>query len=292
MTADEGMTARRGVDSDGLPSAAFRPLIETTVKVLTWNVWHRFGPWKRRYGAIVSTLRKCQPDIVTLQEVPRLSDERTLADDLATELGMHSHYSPYAAALDFEMGFAILSRWPIADTAAAPLPLPISAEGEWRRSILMARVAGPRGVIPVFTTHLSFMADGSAIRSAQLTAAASFMRRHLSPDFPPVLTGDFNADPACDELRMITGRTELPAGMQVMVDAWEVAGDGAGATWSNDNPWARHALELTRRIDYVLVGRPFRGGAGHPVAARLVGVEPYQGVIGSDHYAVLTMLRY
>ena len=58
-----------------------------------------------------------------------------------------------------------------------------------------------------------------------------------------------------------------------MVDAWEAAGDGPGATWSNDNPWAQGALELTRRIDYVLVGKPFRGGAGHPVAARLVGVS-------------------
>jgi endonuclease/exonuclease/phosphatase family metal-dependent hydrolase len=292
MTANESKVSRRGVDSDDLPSAAFRPLIETTVNVLTWNVWHRFGPWERRYGAISHTIRQCQPDIATLQEAPIWPEEGTLPDNLAADLGMHMHYSPYATALGVEMGFAILSRWPIVATASALLPVPPSAEQEWGRSVFMAQIAGPRGVIPVFTTHLSFIPEGSAIRSAQLAAVSEFMQRHTSPDFPPILTGDFNADPSCDEIRMITGRTQMPPGMQVMVDAWEAAGNGPGATWSNDNPWAHHALELTRRIDYILVGKPFRGGAGHPVATRLEGVEPYQEIVGSDHYAVLAALRY
>lgn len=292
MTADESKIARREIDSDGLPNAAFRPLIGTAVNVLTWNVWHRFGPWERRHDVIVHTIRQCRPDIATLQEVPSSTGGGTLADNLAAELGMHTCYSSYATALGVETGFSILSRWPIVDTDSAPLPVPPSAEQGWGRSIFMARVAGPRGVIPVFTTHLSFLPDGSAVRSAQLTAAAEFMRLHTTPDFPPILTGDFNADPSCDEIRMITGRTQMPPGMQVMVDAWEAAGDGPGATWSNDNPWAQGALELTRRIDYVLVGKPFRGGAGHPVAARLVGVEPYREIVGSDHYGVIAALRY
>lgn len=292
MIADESKIAHRGVDSDGLPNAAFRPLIDTTMNVLTWNVWHRFGPWERRHSAIVHTIRQCNPDIVTLQEVPSSADGGTLADKLAAELGMHVHYSPYATALGFEMGLAILSRWPIVDAASAPLPVPPSAEQEWGRSISVARIAGPRGVIPVFTTHLSFLPEGSAVRATQLTAAAEFMRGHTSPDFPLILTGDFNADPSCDEIRMITGRTAMPPGMQVMVDVWEAAGNGLGATWSNENPWARLALELSRRIDYILVGKPFRGGVGHPVAVQLAGVEPYHEVVASDHYAVMAALRY
>jgi endonuclease/exonuclease/phosphatase family metal-dependent hydrolase len=292
MAAGESREARRGVDSEGLPSAEFRPLIETRINILTWNTWHKFGPWERRYEAILHTIRQCQPDIVTLQEVPSSPDRGTVADNLAAELGMHTRYSPYAIVLGAETGFAILSRWPIAATASSPLPVQPSAEQEWDRSIFMAQIAGPRGVIPMFTTHLSFRPDGGAVRSEQLTAAAEFIQQHPSPDFPPVLTGDFNADPSCDEIRMITGRTAMPSGVPVMVDAWEAAGDGPGATWSNDNPWARHALELSRRIDYVLVGRPFRGGAGHPVAARLAGVEPVHDTVGSDHYGVLVALRY
>jgi endonuclease/exonuclease/phosphatase family metal-dependent hydrolase len=246
------------------------------------------GPWERRWRTISRTLRGCRPDIVTLQEVPADS----LAEGLAAELHMHMDYSAYAHALGADTGFAVLSRWPIDGTASAALPMAAGADQEWGRSIFMARVAGPRGVLPVFTTHLSYSPEASALRAAQLTAAGEFMRQHLSPDFPLILTGDLNADPASDEIRMLVGRTAMPPGMTAMVDVWEMAGDGPGITWSNDNPWARLALETSRRIDYLLVGRPFRGGAGHPVAARLEGVEPYEGIVGSDHYAVWAQLRY
>src|SRR6185503_16487095 len=47
-----------------------------------------------------------------------------------------------------------------------------------------------------------------------------------------------------------------------------------------------------RRIDYILVGRPRRGGAGHVLAGALAGVEPVQGIVPSDHYAVVADLRY
>ncbi len=288
MTVDESRVAQRGVDADGLPSAAFRPLIETTVTVLTWNVWHRFGPWERRWRTISRTLRHCRPDVVTLQEVPGSSQ----AEVLASELGMHLGYCPYANALGLETGFAVLSQWPIDGTASAALPVAAGAEQEWGRSVFMARIAGPRGVIPVFTTHLSYTPEASALRIAQLTAVGEFVRQHPSPNFPPILTGDFNADPASDEVRMVVGRTAMPPGMTAMVDVWDMAGDGSGATWSNDNPWARLALETSRRIDYIFVGRPFQGGAGHPVAARLEGVVPHEEVVGSDHYAVCAQLRY
>jgi hypothetical protein len=31
-------------------------LITTTVRVLTWNVWGRFGPWQEREAALIGTL--------------------------------------------------------------------------------------------------------------------------------------------------------------------------------------------------------------------------------------------
>jgi hypothetical protein len=31
-------------------------LITTTVRVLTWNVWGRFGPWQAREAALIGTL--------------------------------------------------------------------------------------------------------------------------------------------------------------------------------------------------------------------------------------------
>jgi len=47
-----------------------------------------------------------------------------------------------------------------------------------------------------------------------------------------------------------------------------------------------------RRIDYLLVGRPRRAGAGHVVRCSLAGTEAIKGVVPSDHYGVVADLRY
>jgi endonuclease/exonuclease/phosphatase family metal-dependent hydrolase len=104
--------------------------------------------------------------------------------------------------------------------------------------------------------------------------------------------GDLNADPIADEIRMLTGRAAVPVPRLVFVDAWDVAGEGPGHTWSNDNAFAALDLEQNRRIDYVLVGWPKDRGAGHVVAAAVEAVDPVDGVHPSDHYAVLAELRY
>jgi hypothetical protein len=51
-------------------SSAERPygdLVGTSLRALTWNVWGRFGPWRQREDALVSTLRVAALDIVFLQ---------------------------------------------------------------------------------------------------------------------------------------------------------------------------------------------------------------------------------
>jgi hypothetical protein len=58
---------------------------------------------------------------------------------------------------------------------------------------------------------------------------------------------------------MLTGKSTTPERKLVFHDAWDVAGrasgsSATGATWTNDNPYARLDLEPDRRIDYVLAG--------------------------------------
>ncbi len=110
--------------------------------------------------------------------------------------------------------------------------------------------------------------------------------------FPTIVGGDFNAPPDADEIRMLTGRSETAAPGFALLDAWEMAGSGSGHTWARANPWAEPVLLPDRRIDYLLVGRPRRGGAGHVVRCSLAGTEPIKGVVPSDHYAVVADLRY
>ena len=160
------------------------------------------------------------------------------------------------------------------------------------RVALKTTVDGPRGRFELYTTHLNWRYDESAVRQAQVRALAEFVAESKERTFPPIVCGDFNADPVSDEIRMLTGRAAVPVARLVFMDAWELAGVGPGFTWSNDNAFAARDLEPDRRIDYVLVGWPKARGAGHVVDARVAAIEPINGVQPSDHYAVVAELRY
>src|SRR5262249_57588345 len=75
---------------------------------------------------------------------------------------------------------------------------------------------------------------------------------------PPVVTGDLNAEPGSDELRLLGGVLTAPAvdGL-VLVDAWRYAAPGdPGFTWDHRNGYQSHSVIPDSRIDYILVGLP------------------------------------
>ncbi len=268
----------------------FGRLIETTVKVMTWNLWWRFGPWEERFPAIVETLKRVDPDVIGLQEVWADGGGRQI-DLLAEALGLHSAYE---AQLDLDgllMGNAVLSRWPISGTESVTY----SGDGDTGegRVALRADIDGPRGSLQLFTTHLNWRLDHSGPRQAQVRELMGFVAASRPRSYPAVVCGDFNADPMSDEVRMITGRAAVPVENTVLLDAWEVAGSGGkGSTWSTANPYAAAGLEPDRRIDYVFAGWPRAGGAGHVVNCEIAADQPIDGVWPSDHFAVVADLRY
>jgi endonuclease/exonuclease/phosphatase family metal-dependent hydrolase len=92
---------------------------------------------------------------------------------------------------------------------------------------------------------------------------------------------------------MLKGLTTCPVEGLVFHDAWGVAGKhGVGITWDNSNPYTTTSFEPDRRLDYIFVGLPESSGAGHVVDCRVTGNQPVNGVLPSDHYAVLAELRY
>lgn len=271
----------------------FGTLIETQVRIVTWNIWWRFGPWEARRPAIVETLRRLDPDIVCLQEVwLDLATGTSAAHAIADALGGDRTVALGNRADLDGLGFAnaVVSRWPIASSEFRPLPSP--PEFEEYRVLLRADIDGPRGPLQVFTTHLHWRLDHSAIRQHQVREVCRFVKESPDRSFPAVLCGDFNADPTADEIRMLTGHAAVPEPPVVFHDTWTVAGHGDGHTWSNANPYAVLDLDVDRRIDYVLAGFPKKGGAGHAVHAEVIGTEPIDGVMPSDHYGVLADLRY
>lgn len=268
------------------------------MRVVTWNLWWRFGPWEERQKAILAVLRELRPDVVGLQEVWECGGQN-LAGWLADELGMHWTWAASDASdrwqrrigdSTVDVGNAVLSRWPV--VAQEVLRLPAPEELYDGRLALHARLATPTHEVPFFTTHLTSAVHASGVRREQVTALAEFVSAHRGgTDFPPVVTGDFNAWPDSDEIRLFGGYKTSPAVPgQVFLDAWEYADPTApSATWDPANAHVGpHSPAV--RIDYVHVGTPGPGGLGHVRSVRRAGDEPVDGVWPSDHAAVVADL--
>lgn len=268
-------------------------------QLVTWNLWWRFGPWRERGPAIEDALRAAAPDVVTSQEVHRGEDADQLAS-LAGALGLaHLAWSPNRlpgrwrwrgddADAHAEVGVAVLSRWPLHHETEAALP-DAGAEPEGRTALGVV-VDHPDGPLPLVTTHLSSSPAGSAVRVEQVRAVAQLVQRlreRVDASLPPVVTGDFNAEPESDEMRLLGGHLTAPAVPDlVLVDAWRLGRPvDAGYTWRRENPYLGPG-NPDARIDHVLVGL---GTA--VVHLGLVGAAAGpDGVWPSDHAGVLVDL--
>jgi endonuclease/exonuclease/phosphatase family metal-dependent hydrolase len=275
----------------------YGPLIETRMRVATWNVWGRYGPWEQRQPIIEANLRAIDADIICLQEAWE-DDARSQPADLADALGLSYVYERAFMMNGGWSGNAVLSRWPIVRHEVEELPMEGGGavdtdEGE-RRLIVFTEIEGPRGPFQVFCTHLSWRADWGGVRQAQVGKVCEVIRAHTPRPFPAILCGDLNAEPMSDEIRMLTGLAAVPVPGVILRDAWAVAGrGGSGATVGPRNPYGAAALEPDARIDYVLVGWPKLGGAGQVLQAVVAGDRPGDArLLGSDHFAVVAELRY
>jgi endonuclease/exonuclease/phosphatase family metal-dependent hydrolase len=270
-----------------IPPRSYGRLLETSVRVVTWNVWGLYGPWREREAAIAATLREARPDIVVLTE-SWAKDGDSQCARLAGPLGLPHHaFSGVAAQEDPAAlsGVAVMSRWPVRRESAL-------AFGGAR--VQFAGLSGPRGLVQVYGLVMdAWWFDQSQARQQAVRDLLAFVNKGRDDRAPLIVCGDFNADPDSDEIRMITGRTAAPVPGLSFYDAWEVAGPAApGHTWSNDNPWATQLLWPSRRIDYIFSAAPRPGGAGHPLRTTLLGTGPVNDVYPSDHYALQADLRY
>jgi endonuclease/exonuclease/phosphatase family metal-dependent hydrolase len=269
--------------------STFGPLVETTARVASWNLWWRFGPWQDRLPAILRTVELLEADVICLQEVWRAGDDSP-ATMIAAAMGGHHVYAPMFEIDGVGFGNAIVSRWPIVAHEHRGLSAP--PEFEEHRNVLWAQIDGPRGALQVYCTHLHWRADHSWIRQQQVREICDFIADGPERQYPPVLCGDFNADPDSDEVHLLVGKAAVPRPPLVFWDAWAMAGEGPGITWSNDNPYAALELDVDRRIDYIFTGFPKPGGRGHCVAIDRVGTGSVDGVVPSDHYGLVADLRY
>lgn len=180
-------------------------------------------------------------------------------------------------------GNAVLTRGPIDSTKV--IPLTAGEQPPEGRVVLHVKTAG----VDVFCTHLNWQFHHGVVREDQVLELVDAVES-LSTEgpVPPIVAGDFNAEPTSTEIRFLTGDASLDGRSTYFQDAWRVAGArGPGYTWDNRNLYAEKAKEPDRRIDYVFVGIRHQGGAGRVESCRVVCDRALTGTFASDHFGVL-----
>jgi endonuclease/exonuclease/phosphatase family metal-dependent hydrolase len=254
---------------------------------MTLNIWNVVTDWPERRAEIVAWIDRLSPDVVSLQEVIESPDGKNQARWIAEEAASEYHVAYAGEKLWGDIGLfgnAVLSRSAIdvehsMDLAGETRP------DDVRRCIVHAHTAG----VDVFATHLNWRFDDGITRETQVQEVATFIDEHADAEsaLPPILAGDFNAEPDSTEIRFLTGTATLGGRSVYYQDAWRVAGArGPGWTWDNRNPYAHTVREPDRRIDYVFVG--WRHNAkGRVESARVVCDRALTRTFASDHFGLV-----
>lgn len=257
-----------------------------SLSVLTLNIWYNDGPWADRAKLIRNWIDRLDPDLIGFQEVLR-GEGVDLASELLEGRGYHADFSvatPFWMDRTLAFGNAVATRWPHA--LREEIRLPDSGDGE-TRCALSVTVDSPHGEISFSCTHLNWRLNHGWVRERQVVALCEHVRaRRPQEGLPPIVVGDFNAEPDSAEIRYVTGLQSIDGASVHFRDAWRVAGDGAGLTWSNRNAYAERWFEPNRRIDYIFVGPPRANGLGRVERCRVVCDEANDGVWPSDHFGV------
>jgi endonuclease/exonuclease/phosphatase family metal-dependent hydrolase len=262
-----------------------------TVSLLTLNIWHNNGPYPARRELIRKWIARLRPDLIAFQEVLRGPGCDQL-QELTDGFGYHVDFVsavPFWNDTTLEFGNAVAARWPLLDRDT--IVLPDAGDGEMRAA-LSVTVDAPFGPIGFTVTHLNWKPHHGWIRERQVIAVCALSRRRRPADgFPPIIAGDFNAEPESTEIRYIKGLHALDGRSMYFRDAWALAGIGDGITWSNRNPYAHQPLAPDRRIDYIFVGPPPPSGVGMIESCRVVCNEEEGGAWPTDHFGVYAELR-
>jgi endonuclease/exonuclease/phosphatase family metal-dependent hydrolase len=263
------------------------------MRAASWNLWWRFGgKWRERQRGIISTLEDLRADVVGLQEV-WAGDGTSQAKLLAERLGMHSAFAapslppppmrPESPDQDgFELGVAVLSRWPVLHEGRHRLPSAHRAPPV----ALLVTLDHPLGPLHVMTSCVEWEPEFAEDHLAQTRALARLLvDPALDGPLPVLLAADLNASPETPQVQALTN---------VMVDTWIAGGgDPHGVTLSSHNPFApkEATQQIDGRIDYVLA-RPGTAEKSVSVERAFVASAAVDHTYPSDHYAVVADLAF
>ena len=228
---------------------------------------------------VVRELRTLDADVVGVQEASRGRRRGDVAARLASALGFHHVYAPAAPrwplvsrVLGLEEGPAVLSRFPIVTSHAHPID---GCGGLYRRVLVCAELATPRGPLEACSTHL----DGSDCHAERVASILGARPRTA----PLLLMGDLNATEQSKGIRNLIAALGL-------VDTFRAANPAAPGFTVWQPVWLERPF-ASRRVDFILLA-PGANTRARVVASRVVLNQPSrtQGRVlwPSDHYGVLS----
>jgi endonuclease/exonuclease/phosphatase family metal-dependent hydrolase len=257
------------------------------VRVLTLNLWQRYGNWAERRRVLTDGFRALEPDLVAFQESIK-TDEYDQVTDL---LGPGFNVIHQKSRDPNGMGVSIASRWPLKDVCEVDLNVTPRTAG-FPCTTLVAEVLAPDPPGPLLlVNHFpNWQLNFEHERELQAVVAARFVEEQARVrDQQVVLVGDLDADPDAASIRFWSGRQSLSDMSVCYRDAWESARpDEPGDTFTPRNPLVRDQVVRGlrpfrdwpfRRIDYIFVRFGEHGGRALDIAAcAVIFDEPVNGV--------------
>lgn len=271
------------------------------LRVLTLNIWNNDGD-PQRIEVINNELCQLAPDMIAFQEVLQDS-ERNQLPALLQGLPYHTTHQaqlmhttpPYYERVG---GCAVATKWPHRVVELLDLRQSDALDHPWCTLAILVDVQGLGEILFIGTT-LAWRLNAEAARERQVVALTDLDARHRTA-IPTIIAGDFNATPDASCIRYLTGLQSLGGHSVHYHDAWAIAGEGPGYTWSVDNPNGKKVIAHSvrqpnhrRRIDYIFLG----SWHNHPKAtcqvkaANLAFNSPSNDVWPSDHFGVVVDLE-
>ena len=166
------------------------------IKFMSYNTQHclNFITRKIDFDIIADTIKKCEADIIGLQEIRdegQDADYQSQAKIIAEKLGYHYYY--FAEAIRIKgvnpYGNAIISRYPIisAETIMIPDPEIKKYDGYYETRCLLKATIDVRNGLNVLVSHFGLNPDEQ--KNAVETVVSNIPKEHC------VLMGDFNMEP-------------------------------------------------------------------------------------------------
>lgn len=173
-----------------------QPAKKQRFKVMTYNIHHCNPPSagdKIDVEAIAKVINAEKPDFVALQEVDvnteRSGKGKNQAQQLAELTGMKFYFSKAIDHQGGDYGVAVLTKFPIVDSAKFALPIRPELKEE-DRTIAAVTVKLPDNRKLIFaSTHLG-LKEPNRIHQAE-----TIMKHFGDAELPMILGGDFNATP-------------------------------------------------------------------------------------------------